>query len=257
MHRTSLALRVALCAALGLAVAGCTDQVSPATTPTAAPQQAEGSAAPQVGWTCEDASELDLADLTISGGEGEMRALAQRCIGDPDRTDADERALGRAAQFGRVADVEYLLDLGADLTWTGPQGWSVLQWTARALQTEATPDRELDAGKAQVVSLLVNAGAQVDTRDEAGRTPLAHASLFGFHQTAIALIDAGADVNARDDNGRTPLMHAAVGSGTVDLVETLLDDGADRDMQSTDGQTAEEIARSQGRDAIADAIAAA
>jgi ankyrin repeat protein len=189
-----------------------------------------------------------------------MRALAQRCSDAADRTEVDEHALSRAAQFGRVSDVEYLLELGAEVGWTGSQGWSVLQWTARALQiedsTQDSSDPQLDADKAEVVRILVAAGAQIDAAGEAGRTPLMDAAMFGFAQTAVALMDAGADTNARDENGWTPLMYAAQGSGSVDLISSMLANGANPEAQNGEGRTAEQLPRRQGSEHVAEVLAA-
>ncbi|MBO4674521.1 MAG: ankyrin repeat domain-containing protein [Elusimicrobiaceae bacterium] len=64
-----------------------------------------------------------------------------------------------------------------------------------------------------------------------------------------ALIAAGADVNATDDNLYTALMHNAR-DGYVDLVETLLNNGAKTDMESVQGKTAESLAKEKGHEEI-------
>jgi ankyrin repeat protein len=79
---------------------------------------------------------------------------------------------------------------------------------------------------------------------------------FGFAQTAVALMDAGADTNARDENGWTPLMYAAQSSGSVDLISSMLANGANPEAQNGEGRTAEQLARRQGRDDVAEVLAA-
>ncbi len=51
------------------------------------------------------------------------------------------------------------------------------------------------------------------------------------------LIEASADLNDRDDTGRTVLMHAAI-DGTSEVVQLLLDSGALPNLQDESGFTA-------------------
>jgi len=49
----------------------------------------------------------------------------------------------------------------------------------------------------KVVCALLEAGADIEKRDDEGRTPLCLAALYGAKEALKALIGAGADVNAR------------------------------------------------------------
>ena len=61
------------------------------------------------------------------------------------------------------------------------------------------------------VRSLVEAGAEVDCRDDAGRTAVFHAARRGLVAVLEALIaDAGADVNAADTLGQTALFRCQV-----------------------------------------------
>jgi len=51
---------------------------------------------------------------------------------------------------------------------------------------------------------LIEAGANIEARDEDGETPLHSAARRGNHAVMQALIKAGADPAARDEDGRTP-----------------------------------------------------
>jgi ankyrin repeat protein len=134
---------------------------------------------------------LDAATAAFLGDRdrlaGELDAGAR--LTDP-VTDVD--LLTWAAYGGSVAAVQLLLDRGAD-----PD--------SGALHAAAA------AGRAEVVTVLLGAGAQVDRRDhDTGRTPL-HAAVStgpdGGDVVAVvrALLSAGADVNATTSDGASPL----------------------------------------------------
>jgi hypothetical protein len=61
-------------------------------------------------------------------------------------------------------------------------------------------------GHAELVSLLVAAGAEVEARTKQGRTPLALAAFAGHaHVIRRLLVNHGAKLNPRDEEGKTPL----------------------------------------------------
>ncbi|KAK7226932.1 hypothetical protein V2G26_014935 [Clonostachys chloroleuca] len=59
-----------------------------------------------------------------------------------------------------------------------------------------------------IVSLLVNRGAIIETRDSTGRTPLSYAAEHGRMSIVRILVDRGAIIETRDSTGRTPLSYA-------------------------------------------------
>ena len=68
--------------------------------------------------------------------------------------------------------------------------------------------------------------ADVNAKDEDGRTPLHLAVVSANRDVYQLLVDKGANVNAKDRDGRTPL-HLAVESADADVIKFLLDKGAD------------------------------
>jgi ankyrin repeat protein len=76
-------------------------------------------------------------------------------------------------------------------------------------------------GDAESVRLLLEAGADPNTRNETRATALMWA-VDDPDKTRL-LIRGGADVNARSDDGRTPLLIAAARPGSFDVVKLLLD----------------------------------
>ncbi|GAB6196154.1 ankyrin repeat domain-containing protein [Lysobacter xanthus] len=71
------------------------------------------------------------------------------------------------------------------------------------------------------VQLLLKSKARVDARDRQGRSALHVAALAGHVEIVNVLLDAGADPALADAQGRTPLMDAVRG-GHDDVVEDLL-----------------------------------
>src|SRR6266446_6706155 len=74
----------------------------------------------------------------------------------------------------------------------------------------------------------------VDTRDTRGTTPLMYAAAVGSQDAMTLLVEAGADVNAKNAFDATPLMWAA---GDIAKVRLLLAKGADVNARSKIGRT--------------------
>ena len=67
----------------------------------------------------------------------------------------------------------------------------------------------IDDASQEAVSLLLNAGANVEATDNAGVTPLQCAALSGSYSCIRSLLSASPDVQVASKNGRTPLHFAA------------------------------------------------
>jgi hypothetical protein len=65
-------------------------------------------------------------------------------------------------------------------------------------------------GEMPLVGLLIQRGADVNSRTKSGTTPLHTAVLYGRYEVAEYLIGKGADVNAKSASGATPLSLADV-----------------------------------------------
>jgi ankyrin repeat protein len=107
-----------------------------------------------------------------------------------------------------------------------------------------------------VVRLLLERNARVDaaSSNDMRVMPLHSAAAARSVPIARLLLERGAPVNARQGTsglGFTPLMEAAL-NGQTEMVDLLLEYGADRTMRDEKGQTAGDYARQNGHAALAD-----
>ena len=97
------------------------------------------------------------------------------------------------------------------------------------------------ASHAEVLRLLLDAGARAGCRDVAGYTPVHHCSFRLTSDTAVRLLPmivaAGGDVNAKNRAGRTAIMEPTMGNRN-DAVEALMKLGADPRIQDPAGYSA-------------------
>ncbi|MDX6446974.1 MAG: Notch 1 [Blastocatellia bacterium] len=104
--------------------------------------------------------------------------------------------------------------------------------------TDAALRQAAQDGQMTAVKELLAKGANVNARDEAGRTPLLWVAPARDNPEMVKfLIAKGADVNAKDNEGETALMIAASQSNPG-IVTVLLEAGADVNAQNSVGGTA-------------------
>ncbi|ELT90081.1 hypothetical protein CAPTEDRAFT_55409, partial [Capitella teleta] len=82
--------------------------------------------------------------------------------------------------------------------------------------------------------------SMVDCEDANGNTPLSEAASGGNADTVKLLVDNGADLNSRGQFDRTPLYRAAF-AGHLEAVQMLLQSGADPRLYANDGQTPAQV----------------
>jgi len=103
----------------------------------------------------------------------------------------------------------------------------------------------------ELAHLLIAKGADVNARDNNGETALFAAAALGTQETAY-LLDKGADPNITNQQKMGPLFYA----GTRDVAELLLGKGADLRARNTKGQTALHFAAIFGRRDVAELLVA-
>jgi len=111
----------------------------------------------------------------------------------------------------------------------------------------------------EITMLLIEKGADVNVKEtEWKKTVLHNAASFGWKDIVKAAIDKGADINARIRwTGETPLHYAFFNAGSADdnarlkTVKLLIDNGADPNIKTKEGETPIKMAECYGMKACA------
>jgi hypothetical protein len=119
---------------------------------------------------------------------------------------------------------------------------------AQPWSSEAAPSAEespgvglheaVSRGDVQSVRRQIEAGVDLNVREPSGgSSPLITAATFGQTEAAETLIEAGADLDLQNNEGSTALITAAFFART-EIVEALLAAGADKSIRNSAGSTA-------------------
>jgi len=158
-------------------------------------------------------------------------------------------ALPQAAYEGNLGEVKALIAKGADVNarWPKDNNFTPLLFavtkghenlrgifdTSGFKKINELKDRTKNVDYprqyAEIVSLLLANGADINAKAPNGETPLLVSLQFGCSDMAQLLIAKGADVNAKDNQGTTPLFSAALGNDK-DMENLLMAKGAKVDI---------------------------
>ena len=170
-----------------------------------------------------------VSPFAVAAKSGNANIISQLMKAGADPNDAlnyinsSETPLMHAARAGSVDAVRVLLLAGAKVNarenWNGQ---TALHWAAAE-------------GHGAVVQALIEGGADIRQRSNAGSSPFLFAVRKGDVASVKAFLAAGADVNEKRVDLATPLLVAII-NGHEDLVDLLLDKGADPNAEggSTD-----------------------
>lgn len=146
--------------------------------------------------------------------------------------------LVEAVLYGHLAIVELLIRQGADVNLANEfkVGKFATKVATNALLAVAgctwtlglPPDNDYSSQYFEIAKLLIQSGADVNTRDFCHETPLLNAA-SGSETLRVnlvsLLIEHGADVNVANDNGVTPLIRAC-GHSRYETAKLLVEHGA-------------------------------
>jgi ankyrin repeat protein len=166
-----------------------------------------------------------------------VQLLVEKGAGVNNSDDSGDAALAIASRYGHEQVVQQLFKIDANLNANvgnvAPQYFRLEKHDMRVpvlvrnddggdAATGRTPLwHAAQGGHEQIVRLLLNNGANVNTATNEGSTPLGEAIKRGHGQIVQALIDKGADVNIDTDILSKPLGLAAEG-GHVEIVRLLI-----------------------------------
>jgi ankyrin repeat protein len=161
---------------------------------------------------------------TFKSREGWALGIACMVASSVTAAQADLRVV-EAAKRQDVAAVRGLLQKGVKANEPQPDGTTALHWAAYW-------------GNADMATLLIRAGSNVNAATDLGVTPLLVACEAGEAAIVQTLLRAKADANTALPTGQTALMTCAR-TGSVVAVKALLANGANPDAaERSEGQTA-------------------
>ena len=163
----------------------------------------------------------------------------------------DERGqIALAAWYHRTDAVRLMLDLGFEIDTRGID--------------DGTPlDRASVRGYVDLVELCLEQNASVEVRNTYGGTPL-DAALWGtiyfkdpegdYPAVVRSLLEAGVPISSPGPEGLTDSLGWQVNEGPPEIVKLLVEFGADPTRKNEQGDSAFELAKRRGDDAIIDAL---
>jgi len=136
-----------------------------------------------------------------------------------------------------VLDYEYLKKTRPEIAVLIEEGVKVAK-----VQETAPPEMSMHeaalTGNIEVIRQHIKAGSDLNEKDETGGgSPLHTATTFDKTEVALTLLEAGANINFKNNEGSTPL-HTAAFLCRIEIVKALLKNGADVIVRNNAGSTA-------------------
>ena len=167
-------------------------------------------------------SEVDLVKALLDSGARYDTAVVHGSPGRRFSADYSIRSqlIGRdafwmAAKYGEVEIFKILLAVGADPFSTDGGGVTTLQvamgnsgssldWRRDRIGNEALDLEDEERRTLELTRLLIDAGVDVNAKDDRGRAAIHHAVLKDFPKVVEYLALRGADIHMPNDRGLTP-----------------------------------------------------
>jgi ankyrin repeat protein/serine/threonine protein kinase len=200
----------------------------------------------------------DAPQNSSSTGNGSSSSLGRFTLSYDSPTSSEKKEVGISARTVVVGGLIAVAVVGGGLWYwprqiAAPQQSQTIAVTDPAHIQAKPPLREVDAdliaaartGSPELVQTLVEKGANVNAKDDTGRTALMWAANNGASDMVQFLLSKGAEVNAKDPTGKTallwttsrPLDRFTLVQTLADTVQMLLTHGADAMVSDADGKT--------------------
>ena len=143
--------------------------------------------------------------------------------------------------------VELLINRGAQVNAKTDNGFTPRDWAIKRSHTHIADLLKTYGGKTSSIHTHVrdgdlagvraylDAGVDINARDENGSTPLHWAALEGHKDIVELLINRGAEVNATSEIGGWTPLHMAASKNHIQVVSFLIKKGADEDAKAIIG----------------------
>lgn len=176
--------------------------------------------------------------LLLASCAGEQMSDTERTWADGPPPPGEVERVTTAAMYGQTTTVRRLIEEGKSPNAAYEEnGVTALMLAARM-------------GHADVVDVLLRAGATADATGDRGTTALMEAASRGHAAIVERLLKAGARPNRERGKAGRPLLAATVG-GYDEVVDVLLEAGAEPNFENPHGWTPLESAEHQGNAQIA------
>ncbi|MCW3098860.1 MAG: ankyrin repeat and protein 1 isoform [Chthonomonadaceae bacterium] len=186
----------------------------------------------------EENSVIGLTPLMAAAGCGDLELLRLLLARGADLHRVSSRhftALTQAISGDQRATVNFLLDAGMDLNAPGFVGNEYMGGHTPIFHA-------IQIGHQEMMRLLIARGARLDVRDVRGETPLHWAADSRGPEAMEILLDAGVEMDAVDSRGWTPLMRVAFRilvpkDVHAAFMRLLIARGADVNIHDAEGRT--------------------
>lgn len=165
---------------------------------------------------------------------------------DVNARDADGLTALHHSARGQTEIVVKLLQHGADPRLSDNNGLTPIRY-ANASNALLLAAAQAEYDVRDLVATL-DAGGDIEARDEDGFTPLLSAVYAGQTSTTALLLDRGASVSAVDDNFRRTPLHWAAVNGDIETANLLLERGASISVGDASRKTPLQVAVYEGHD---------
>lgn len=176
-----------------------------------------------------DAGGFTALELAVFQGQMKAAEVLLENGADPNKRGSDEKLpLAWAIEGNNESMVRLLIEHGANVH-TSIDGFTFMHLA-------------VDFGNIAIVQSLIDAGADIQAKDQSGQAAIHTAAVNGRDKIALVLIEAGANINDLDSRGRTPLI-LATENLQHKVVKFFLERGASLAIKSQDGHSALDVAK--------------